>query len=207
MIPSDSSTTPSTKKAHELPCIAYLHSWVMWCLLAAATMAFGSITMGWHLGVSDLEGSSPRPAAARSVLFTVDLVALDPLQNTVTFDWWITGDDCAAAGTAPPPPGQCPLVNIYVNPYVSLKSNIYDIFSINRAYSTQFLNLDGPPRQYSPSDSTVASQIVFQHNATAFASSGRASRPAFRTQLDIRPHPSRARVDLVDYPFDKSVPR
>ncbi|KAH9962912.1 hypothetical protein BC827DRAFT_179711 [Russula dissimulans] len=184
MIPSDSSTTPSTKKAHELPCIAYLHSWVMWCLLAAATMAFGSITMGWHLGVSDLEGSSPRPAAARSVLFTVDLVALDPLQNTVTFDWWITGDDCAAAGTAPPPPGQCPLVNIYVNP-------------------TQFLNLDGPPRQYSPSDSTVASQIVFQHNATAFASSGRASRPAFRTQLDIRPHPSRARVDLVDYPFDK----
>jgi len=71
-------------------------------------------------------------------------------------------------------------------------------------YSAQSLNSGGPARQ-PPSDSNVGSQPTFQHNATAFALSGRygAQQPAFRTQLDIRPYPSHTHVDLVDYPFDR----
>ncbi len=76
-----------------------------------------SITIGWRLGVSDLEGSSPRPSAARSVLFTLDVVALDPLQNIVTLDWRILEDDCVAG---PFPGAECPVVNIYVNTCVFL---------------------------------------------------------------------------------------
>ena len=68
------------------------------------------------------------------------------------------------------------------------------------AYSTQSLNSGGSAHQ-PPSDSDVGSQPTFQHNATAFASRGSAAQPAFRTQLDIQPF--QARVDLVDYPFDK----
>ena len=81
-----------------------------------------SITIGWHLRVSDLVGSSPRPSAERSLLFALDLVAFDPLKNIVTLDWWIIGDDCdpgakssaESALSALP----CPVVNIYVNPCV-----------------------------------------------------------------------------------------
>ena len=69
-------------------------------------------------------------------------------------------------------------------------------------YRTQFLSSSGSARQ-PPSEFNVASQPIFQHNATAFALSGPAAQPVFRTQLDVRPHSSRARVDLVDYPFDQ----
>ena len=78
-----------------------------------------SIGVGWYLGVSDLNGSSPRPSAQRNVLFTLDLVALDPLQDIVTLDWWIVGDDCItsdASSTEAALP--CPVVDIYVNPCV-----------------------------------------------------------------------------------------
>jgi|SRR5712671_3378003 len=127
MTSSGSSITPPTKRSHVRSCITYLQvsqSWVVWCLLAAAAMAFGSIIIGRYTSISDLEGSSPRPTAARSVLVTANLVALDPLQNTVMLDWWIIGDDCTAAGTAPPP--QCPVVNIYVNPYVQISSQFME---------------------------------------------------------------------------------
>jgi len=161
--------------------------WILCCLVAAATMLSVSIGVGWCLGVSDVKGSSPRPTAQRNVLFTIDLIALDPLQNIVTLDWWIVGDDCIAsnASSAESAALPCPVVNIYVNP-------------------TQFLSSGGSARQ-PLSDSDVGSQPTFQHNlnATAFALSGPAAQPAFRTQLDVRPHSSRARVDLVDYPFDR----
>jgi hypothetical protein len=88
-------------------------------LLAAAIMICISISIGWQLSVSDLEGSSPRPAVARSILFTLDLVAFDPLENIVTVDWWIVGDDCVAGAAPNPNPvsgSQCPVVNIFVNP-------------------------------------------------------------------------------------------
>ncbi|KAI9509012.1 hypothetical protein F5148DRAFT_1283352 [Russula earlei] len=185
MAHSDSSSTLPPKKNLMKTCIVYSRSWIVWCLLAAATMTLVSITVGWYMGTLDLKGSSPRPTAARNVLFTLDLVSLDPVQNTVTFDWWIVSDDCAdlaAESTAPVP--QCPVVDIYVNP-------------------TQFMTNTGGPLRQNPSDDQVASQPTFQHNATAFALGGPAFRAAFRTQLDIRPHPSRARVDLVDYPFEK----
>jgi hypothetical protein len=74
-------------------------------------MACISIVVGWDLRLSDLEGSSPLPSAARSVLFELDLVALDPLQNIITLDWWIIGDDCNDSGAA-----SCSVVDIYVNP-------------------------------------------------------------------------------------------
>jgi hypothetical protein len=93
-----------------------MHSWILSCLLAAATIFCISISIGWQLSVSDLEGSSPRPAVARSVLFTLDLVAFDPLKNIVTIDWWIIGDDCVAANPSPESGLQCPVVNIFVNP-------------------------------------------------------------------------------------------
>jgi hypothetical protein len=93
--------------------------WILCCLVAALTMLSVSIGVGCYLGVSDLDGSSPRPSAQRSVRFTLDLVALDPLQDIVTLDWWIVGDDCIASdasSNAPAPP--CPVVDIYVNPCV-----------------------------------------------------------------------------------------
>ncbi|KAI0287507.1 hypothetical protein BC826DRAFT_43268 [Russula brevipes] len=155
-----------------------MQPWIAWCLVAAATMTCVSITIGWRLGVSDVRGSSPRPPAARNVLFTLALIALDPLQRTVTLDWWIIGDDCTDGADAS---SICPVVNIFVNP-------------------TQFLNTGSRPTP--PSDSSAAVQPAFQHDATAFALNGRVAQPAFRTQLDIRPRPSSARVDLVDYPFD-----
>ena len=96
-----------------------LQSWILSCLIAAATVICVSITIGCQLKVSDLKGSSPRPSAARSIWFTLDLVAFDPLQNIVTLDWWIIGDDCVAGAGPKPESGlQCPMVNMFVNPYV-----------------------------------------------------------------------------------------
>ena len=103
--------------------------WILCCLVAAVTMVCFSITIGWRLGVSDLEGSSPRPSAARSVLFTLDVVALDPLQNIVTLDWRILADDCVAG---PVPSAECPVVNIYVNPCVFLICYFCDVSSMAR---------------------------------------------------------------------------
>jgi len=97
----------------------FIPPWIRYCLVAAAIMISVSIGVGWHLGVSGLKGSSPRPSVQRSVLFTLDLVALDPLQNIVTLDWWIVGDDCVASNASSTQPAlPCPVVNIYVNPYV-----------------------------------------------------------------------------------------
>jgi len=119
-IPPASSPLP-VSMSHEsrtLLCRTSLtRPWILCCLVAAVTMVCFSITIGWRLGVSDLEGSSPRPSAARSVLFTLDVVALDPLQNIVTLDWRILADDCVAG---PIPSAECPVVNIYVNPCVFL---------------------------------------------------------------------------------------
>jgi len=102
-------------------------SWILSCLLAAATMICASITIGWHLRVSDLVGSSPRPSTARSLLFALDLVAFDPLKNIVTLDWWIIGDDCDPGTTSSAESDlsalPCPVVNIYVNPCVFRHSN------------------------------------------------------------------------------------
>ena len=95
--------------------------WILCCLAVAAIMAPVSIGVGWHLGVSELKGSSPRPSTHRNMLFTLDLVDFDPLLNIVTLDWWIVGDDCipsnasSAESTLP-----CPVVNIYVNPCIFL---------------------------------------------------------------------------------------
>jgi hypothetical protein len=79
-----------------------------------------SIVAGWNLQISDLEGSSLRPSTVRNVLFELDLVAVDPLQNIITLDWWIIGDDCNDNGTAvrTAQNTSCSIVNIYVNPYV-----------------------------------------------------------------------------------------
>jgi hypothetical protein len=93
-------------------------SWILCCAIVAATVVFVSIIVGWQLRIPDLslKGSSLRPSAARSVLFELDLVAVDPLQNVITLDWWIIGDDCkegTAVGNA-----SCSVVNIFVNPYV-----------------------------------------------------------------------------------------
>jgi hypothetical protein len=77
---------------------------------------------GWHLRVSDLVGSSPRPSTARSLLFALDLVAFDPLKNILTLDWWIIGDDCDPGPTSSADSGlsalASPVLNIYVNPWV-----------------------------------------------------------------------------------------
>ena len=89
-------------------------AWILCCAVAAATMACVSIIVGWQLRLSDLEGSSPRPPAARSVLFELDLVDLDPLQKIITLDWWIIGDDCNDSGAVQN--ASCSIVDIYVNP-------------------------------------------------------------------------------------------
>jgi len=100
----DNLRTPLTSKRKLVP------AWILCCAVAAATVVCVSIVVGWQLRISDLEGSSPRPSAARSVLFELDLVGLDPLQNIITLGWRIIGDDCNDSGAA------CPVVNIYVNP-------------------------------------------------------------------------------------------
>ena len=75
-----------------------------------------SIGVGWCLGVSDLKGSSPRPTTQRNVPFILDLITLDPLQNNVTLDWWVVGDDCIAGNASNAESAlPCPVVNIYVN--------------------------------------------------------------------------------------------
>jgi hypothetical protein len=81
-----------------------------------------SIVVGWQLRIADLEGSSLRPPAARNVLFELDLVAVDSLQNIITLDWWIVGDDCNGSGVAVSTAqnASCSVVNIYVNPCVFL---------------------------------------------------------------------------------------
>lgn len=96
-----------------------MRPWALCSFVAVATIACVSLTIGWHLHMSDLEGSSPRPSMARSISFTLDLVAFDPLQDTATLDWWIIEDNCTdsvAAGAAPA--SLCSVVNIYVNPCV-----------------------------------------------------------------------------------------
>ena len=77
---------------------------------------------------------------------------------------------------------------------------------LNFRSSNQFLSLGGTSPQNPPSDNDAASKPTFQHNATAFALNGPSALPVFRTQLDTRPYPLQARVDLVNYPFDKQVP-
>jgi len=95
--------------------------WILCCLVVAVTMLSVSIGVGWFLAVSDLKGSSPRPSTQRSILFAFDLVALDPLQNIVTLDGWIIGDDCIASNASSAESAlPCPVVNIYVNPCVVL---------------------------------------------------------------------------------------
>jgi hypothetical protein len=95
-------------------------SWVLCCAIVAATVVCVSLVVGWQLRVPDLEGSSLRPSAARNVLFELDLVAVDSLQNTITLDWWIIGDDCNDSGVAVTTAqnASCSVVNIYVNPCV-----------------------------------------------------------------------------------------
>ena len=95
-------------------------SWILCCAAVAATVVCVSIILGWQLRIPDLEGSSLRPSAARNVLFELDLVAVDSLQNTITLDWWIIGDDCNDSGVAvtTAQSASCSVVNIYVNPCV-----------------------------------------------------------------------------------------
>jgi hypothetical protein len=89
-------------------------SWILCCAIVAATLVGVSTVVGWQLRIPDLKGSSLRPSAARSVLFELDLVAVDPLQNIITLDWWIIGDDCKE-GTAVSN-ASCSVVNVFVNP-------------------------------------------------------------------------------------------
>ena len=118
-MPKSDSDRDSARTAVSKHWQGLIPPWILCCLVVAAILIPVSIGVGWHLGVSELEGSSPRPSAQRSVLFTLDLVGLDPLQNIITLDWWIVGDDCipsnssSAESTLP-----CPVVNIYVNPCV-----------------------------------------------------------------------------------------
>ena len=113
---SDSDSTRTVISKHQQSPIP---PWILCCLVAALTMLSVSVGVGWCLGVSDLKGSSPRPFAQRSVLFTLDLVALDPLQDIVTLDWWIVGDDCIASNASSAESAlPCSVVNIYVNPCV-----------------------------------------------------------------------------------------
>ena len=95
-------------------------SWILCCLAAASIMTCISISVGWCLRVSDLEGSFPRPPAARSIWFELDLISLDPLQNVVTLEWRIIGDDCigGTAGSSSTQTPACSVVDIYVNPCV-----------------------------------------------------------------------------------------
>ena len=116
------SDADSTRTAISKHWQGFRPPWILCCLVVATTVLLVSIGVGWHLGVPELKGSSPRPSAQRSVLFTLDLVYFDPLLNIVTLDWWIIGDDCisnnssSAESTLP-----CPVVNIYVNPCVFLR--------------------------------------------------------------------------------------
>lgn len=137
MPPSDSVRTFTNKKK-------LVPAWILCCAIVAATMVCVSIIVGWQLRISDLDGSSPRPSAARNILFELNLVGVDPLQNIVTLDWWIIGDDCNDSGAA------CPAVNIYVNP-------------------DEFLNAGGST---TPSDNG-ASRPAFQHNPTTLLLSPR----------------------------------
>ena len=95
-------------------------SWILCCAAVAATIVCVSIIFGWQLRIPDLEGSSLRPSTTRNVLFELDLVAVDSLQNTITLDWWIIGDDCSDSGVAVTTAqnASCSVVNIYVNPCV-----------------------------------------------------------------------------------------
>ncbi|KAH9061058.1 hypothetical protein EDB87DRAFT_1576442 [Lactarius vividus] len=151
MPPLDSIRTLTNRKKVVVP------AWILCCAIAAATVVCVSVIVGWRLRISDLDGSSPRPSAARNILFELNLVGVDPLQNIITLDWWIIGDDCNDSGAA------CPAVNIYVNP----------------TCSDEFLNAGGST---TPSDNG-ASQPAFRHNPTTLSLN---PRPAFRTQLDLR---------------------
>jgi len=104
---------------------------------------------------------------------------VDPLQNTITLEWWVIGDDCNDSGAtvSTSQNTSCSIVNIYVNP-------------------NEFLTAGGVT---TPSDNG-ASQPTYQHNPTTLSLRSQASRPAFRTQLDLR---SYNLLNLVDYPFDK----
>ncbi|KAH9973830.1 hypothetical protein BGW80DRAFT_225801 [Lactifluus volemus] len=105
---------------------------------------------------------------------------LDPLKNVVTLDWWMSG---TIVLTMP------------------LQAALGRSLAQWLIYTSILLSLGGSP-QNPPSDNEAASQITFQHNATAFALNSPAALPVFRTQLDIRPRPFRAHVDLVNYPLD-----
>ena len=73
------------------------------------------------------------------------------------------------------------------------------VLTQNVTCSDDFLGAGGST---TPSDDG-ASQPAFQHKPTTLSLSGRASRPAFRTQLDLRSYPLPNRLSPVDYPFDK----
>jgi hypothetical protein len=66
-----------------------------------------------------------------------------------------------------------------------------------RTPSDEFLTAGGST---TPSDNG-ASQPAFQHNPTTLSLSGQASRPAFRTQLDLCSFPLPNRLNPVDYPL------
>lgn len=157
---------------------------------------------GWHLRVSDLVGSSPRPSTARSLLFALDLVAFDPLKNILTS----TG---GSLGTIVTPAPRLALIRAY-RPWHPLCL----IFMSIRGYFNMVILwyfLDGCSIQHTisklwwTSTSTLSDnvdfQTTFQHNATASALRDPGPQPAFRTQLDIQLFQTRA--DLVEYPFDK----
>ncbi|KAH9171316.1 hypothetical protein EDB89DRAFT_1118562 [Lactarius sanguifluus] len=137
MPPLDSFRTLTNKKKLVPP-------WILCCAIVAATVVCVSIIVGWQLRIPDLEGSSARPPAARNILFELNLVGVDPLQNIIALDWRIIGDDCNDSGAA------CPAVNIYVNP-------------------DEFLNAGGSA---TPSDNG-ASRPAFQHNPTTLSLSPR----------------------------------
>jgi hypothetical protein len=94
--------------------------WIICCAVVAVTVVCVCIVVGRRLCIPDLKGSSLRPSAARSVLFELDLVAVDPMQKILTLDWWIIGDDCNDSGSTvgTSQNTSCSIVNIYVNPYV-----------------------------------------------------------------------------------------
>ncbi|KAF8267537.1 hypothetical protein EI94DRAFT_1801542 [Lactarius quietus] len=153
-------------------------SWILCCAVVAAIVVSVSIIVGWQLRIPEVEGSSLRPSASRNVLFELDLVAVDPLQNVITLDWWIIGDDCGDGVVGTAQNASRSVVNIYVNP-------------------DEYLTAGGST---TPSDNGASqAQPAFQHNPTTVSS---VSRPAFRTELDLSSFPLPNRLNPVNYPFD-----
>ena len=94
--------------------------WILCCAVVAATVVCVCVVVGLRLCIPNLKGSSLRPSAARSVSFELDLITVDPMQQILTLDWWIIGDDCNDSGSTvgTSQNTSCSIVNIYVNLYV-----------------------------------------------------------------------------------------